>query len=318
MCNTFTATNKKATFLGFWTFNLAANVYETTNEFTDFARAYYSKPIETLITIKKDVFTPLVQKPTASGHVFFNIGADPSFKNCLLTLALPRSTESNGQYNSNAAFFTINNDVYTSTKGIDNSDVNRHYDTFYAPANSYTSGGLRYLTISQMGRILYNFTMEQDGVITGKKTMYRMDKPNTQHNFKIGENIACANYQDVYVQYLRAREHFDQPECEALDYNTFLKEYCIFCLDLSKFEIDSNQDIAIDMGLSTWDNGYNPYYDDNSIDKINNKIDPVYRATQILSNIYCFKVLRLNPNRSVGLYDAMTTSSSEVESKLTV
>lgn len=319
MCNTFTATNKKATFLGFWTFNLAANVYETTNEFTDFARAYYSKPIETVITIKKDVFTPLVQKPTSSGNIFFNLGADPSFKNCLLTLAIPRTTEANGQYNSNIAFFDVNaNGIYNSTLNVDNSVVERHYDTFYAPSNSYTSGGLRYLTVSQMGKLLYHFRLEDDGVITGEKTMYRMDKPNTQHNFKVGDKIACANYQDVYIQYLRAREHFDQPECEGLDYNTFIKEYCIFCIDLSKFEIDSNQDLAIDMGLSTWDAKYNPYYTDNVEGQIKNNENGIYRGTQILSNIYCEKVLRLNPNRSVGLYDAITSSSSEVESKLTV
>lgn len=312
ICNTFTANGTKCKFLGFWAYQLFQYVSETTNELSDYAKAYYSRPIETVITVKKDVQTPFIQKPTGSGNIMFNLGVDPSFKNCLLTLCIPRSAEMNGQYNSNKHFFTIDADgIYTSTETVDNSVKDRHYDTFYAPCNSYTTGGLKFLTVSNNGTILYTFTMEDDGTMKGPKENFRLYKPNTQMNYTNGNDINCPNYQDVYVQYLRAREHFEQPECEALDFNTFIKEYCFFCIDLSCFEINANQQLTVTMGFSTWGGDYQPYSDMN--DKSLN-----YRATQIISNIYCMKILRLNPGRTVGVFDAATTTTAEVEAKVSI
>lgn len=319
ICNTFTASNVKCRFLGFWSYQLFQYVSETTNELSDYAKAYYSKPIETIIQVKKDVQTPFIQQPTASGNITFNLGVDPSFKNCLLTLCIPRTAQMNGQFNSNRAFFTRDADgVYTSTNAVDNSASAQHYDVFYAPCNSYTSGGLKFLTVSNNGTPLYNFTMEDDGTIRGPKENFRLSKPNTQMNYTDGvTDIRCANYQDVYVQYLRAREHFEQPECEALDFNTFMKEYCFFCIDLSPFEINANQQITITMGFSTWSQNYNPYYDANTKLQIGG-LDSVYRATQIISNIYCMKILRLNPGRTVGVFDVATTTSEEVQNKISI
>ena len=321
ICNTFTCKNAKAKFLGFWTYNLIQYVSETTNELSDYARAYYSRPIETMITVKKDVITPLIQKPTSSGTMSFNIGVDPSFKNCLLTIAIPRTNDLSGQFNSNKAFFTHANKVYSATLDVDNSTANKHYDTFYAPCNSYTSGGLKYLTVYNNGTILYNFTMEDDGTMIGPSGNFRVDKPNTQHNFAVG-SVKCANYHDVYAQYIRAREHFEEPECEALDYNTFMKEYCVFCIDLSCFEINANQQLTIVLGFSSWETGYSPYYTSNATGNIcNDEGDTVqseYVATQIISNLYCKKILRLLPGRNVGLYDALTTTTAEVEAKISV
>ncbi len=130
-------------------------------------------------------------------------------------------------------------------------------------------------------------------------------------NYTNGNNINCPNYQDVYVQYLRAREHFEQPECEALDFNTFIKEYCFFCIDLSCFEINANQQLTVTMGFSTWNGNYQPYSDMND-SSLN------YRASQIISNIYCMKILRLNPGRTVGVFDAATTTTAEVEAKVSI
>lgn len=321
ICNTFTCNNVKAKFLGFWTYNLIQYVSETTNELSDYARAYYSRPIETMITVKKDVITPLIQKPTPSGTMSFNIGVDPSFKNCLLTIAIPRTNDLSGQFNSNKAFFTHAGKVYTATLGVDNSTANRHYDTFYAPCNSYTSGGLKYLTVYNNGTILYNFTMEDDGTMFGPSGNFRVDKPNTQNNYAVG-SVKCANYQDVYIQYIRAREHFEEPECEALDYNTFMKEYCVFCIDLSCFEINANQQLTIVLGFSSWDSTYSPYYTSNATGNISNDggdvVKSEYVSTQIISNLYCKKILRLLPGRNVGLYDALTTTTAEVEAKISV
>ena len=325
ICNTFTCQGVKCQFLGFWTFNLIQYVSETTNELSDYARAYYSKPIETMITVKKDVMTPFVQQPTSAGTISFNLGIDPSFKNCLLTIAIPRSSDMAGQYNKNQAFFTTSNDKeYTATLTIDNSTVNKRYDAFYAPANSYTYGGLSFLTVYNNGNLLYKFDMENEGLITGNKTMFRLNDPNIQHNYKVGDNIHCANYEDVYTQYIRAREHFEAPECEALDYNTFLKEYCMFCVDLSYFEIPSNGQLTIVVGYSSWDGNYNPYFNDNTKGKnIGNGgyatlIDGVWTATQIITNLYCKKILRLMPGRSVGIYDGLSTSSAEIGPKISV
>ncbi|MEE3324468.1 MAG: hypothetical protein VZR33_03960 [Methanosphaera sp.] len=328
ICNTFTTQNVKCQFLGFWTYNLIQYISETTNELSDYARAYYSKPIETMITVKKDVMTPFVQRPTSSGSVSFNLGIDPSFKNCLLTIAIPRSSDMSGQFNSNKAFFTTTDKKYSATLSVDNTTSNQHYDAFYAPANSYTYGGLKFLTVYNSGNLLYKFDMENEGLITGPVASFRKEDPNIQHNFKLktGEDtgfIHCANYQDVYIQYLRAREHFEEPENEAIDYNTFMKEYCMFCIDLSCFEIPSNGQLTIVIGYSSWDDYYNPYYQDNTMGAhIGNggysTLEGIWTASQIVTNLYCKKILRLMPGRSVGIYDGISTSTSEVGPKITV
>lgn len=349
ICNTATADGVKCQFLGFMKFKLYQDVYVTTDQFIQTAKKYYSKPIETLITQDKQYFQPIVSEPGSASTQEFNINIDAAYKNKLLTIAIPRST--NFAYQANRidshykALTTLstmtdtvhyilegNNTAATTIAGIkngyshqfDNSNTGtsstNHFDVLKAPANSYTYGGLRSLEIvnASAGTKLYNFDMEIDGVI--KCTEGQIDKydKKSQNNFANGvSTVQIANYEDVYRQYVKARLHFQQSEEEALDFDTFMKEYCIYCVDLSPFDISPGDQIKITMNMSTWGGTYNPYYSYNETKKQEGlpggDLVPRYASSNIICNLFCDKVLRLLPGRQIQLADMISTSTVEVE-----
>lgn len=351
ICNTATATGVKCQFLGFQKFKLYQDVFVTTDQFIQTAKKYYSKPIETLITQDKQYFQPIISEPGANSTQEFNINIDAAYKNKLLTLAIPRST--NFAYQANNADMYYSAPTWTAYSSIkdkpdftlkfetpatpadiltldeldfqhfdnDNNDAGtnapcKHYDVLKAPANSYTYGGLRSLEVvnASAGTKLYNFEMENDGVISANQDILSPFSVKTQANFGAQANIKLANYEDVYRQYVKARLHFQQSEEEALDFNTFMKEYCIFCVDLSPFDISPGDQIKITMTFSSWENSYNPFYSYNTKKNITDpNITARYTSSNIICNLFCDKVLRLLPGRQIQLADMISTSTVEVE-----
>lgn len=351
ICNTATAEGVKCQFLGFMKFKLYQDVFVTTDQFIQTAKKYYSKPIETLITQDKQYFQPIVSEPGSASTQEFNINIDAAYKNKLLTIAIPRST--NFAYQANRADMNYvvrptglstltvgyalqgTATVATSLAALGEGDsfINqngttpaKHYDVLKAPANSYTYGGLRSLTIenASAGTKLYNFEMENDGVIKTTKGQISPYVKDSQANYAAANGaIELANYEDVYRQYVKARLHFQQSEEEALDFNTFMKEYCIYCVDLSPFDISPGDQIKITMNMSSWGGDYNPYYAYNSKATITtpNQVDGTardniparYTSSNIICNLFCDKVLRLLPGRQIQLADMISTSTVEVE-----
>ena len=347
ICNTATASGVKCQFLGFMKFKLYQDVFVTTDQFIQTAKKYYSKPIETLITQDKQYFQPIVSEPGSASTQEFNINIDAAYKNKLLTIAIPRSTNFAYQANradmnykkivtittaGNTITYVLQGNSTTSTSigdsinGLSYSFINEngttaaeHYDVLKAPANSYTYGGLRALTIenASAGTKLYNFEMENDGVIKCTKGQISAKRKETQANYAAANgSIELANYEDVYRQYVKARLHFQQSEEEALDFNTFMKEYCIYCVDLSPFDISPGDQIKITMNMSSWGGDYNPYYAYNSKAQITaegGNIPARYTSSNIICNLFCDKVLRLLPGRQIQLADMISTSTVEVE-----
>lgn len=349
ICNTATAQGVKCQFLGFMKFKLYQDVFVTTDQFIQTAKKYYSKPIETLITQDKQYFQPIVSEPGPASTQEFNINIDAAYKNKLLTLAIPRSTNFAYQANridshykelttlttltdtphyilegNNIGAQTIDTIKTGYSHQFDNSNTGtsstNHYDVLKAPANSYTYGGLRSLEVvnASAGTKLYNFDMEIDGVL--KSTQGQIDKydKKSQINFANGVSATeIANYEDVYRQYVKARLHFQQSEEEALDFDTFMKEYCIYCIDLSPFDISPGDQIKITMNMSSWGGTYNPYYAYNENKKQENlpagDLNPRYTSSNIICNLFCDKVLRLLPGRQIQLADMISTSTVEVE-----
>lgn len=296
-------------FYGFTKFKLFQDTYVTTDQFIQTAKNYYSKPIETLITQDKQIITPIINIPDKNQVQSFTIGIDAAYKNKLLTIAIPRSTDFSVQSTNIIKYITS-----TGSIAYDNTASEKHYDAYKAPANSYTYGGLRYLSVhTNSGLLLYQFDMENDGVIQGANNMFAKGSPITQCNY--GATVKINNYQDVYRQYCKSRLHFQQEEEEALDFDTFMKEYCIFCIDLSCFELSVNENIRITMAFSDWTqkasnttDDYNPFFEYNT-----KGTGYTQKSTNLICNLFCDKVLRLLPNRRIELADLMTTNTVEVD-----
>lgn len=305
-CNTATYTGSMCNFIGFQKFKLFQDTYITTDQYISTAKKYYSKPIETLITQDKQLLVPLITTPAKSQTQSFNLNVDAAYKNKLLTICIPRTTNFTGQRNAINQYFSATAGSEGMTVGVSNDTNVRHYDILKAPANSYTFGGLRQLQIqTTSGLMLYNFDMENDGIIQGNINCFCITNPSTQQNVHTTD-IYMANYQNVYEQYKKARLHFQQLEDEALDYETFIKEYCVYCIDLSCFQLSPNENIRITMTTSDWGTQYNPFFAYNSETE-------TYTNSVLICNLFCDKVLRLLPNRRVELADMITANTSEVD-----
>lgn len=317
ICNTHSLVgNNLCYFLGFQQFKWWNNFYYLSDKAINTAKQYYNKPIETIITQDVQIFAQTQAKPAANQPIPFNLNIEAGYKNKLLTICIPRCNAFSNQFNQIGYYYDYHNTAaadqpatytYISLLGVDNTINYRMYDILKAPGNSYTCGFLRELEIKANGAlILYDFTMQDDGHITGKLKQFRTTKPETMLNYGASPSIEMDNYEDVYKQYVRARLHFQQSEDEALDFETFLKEYCIYCIDLSPFDLPTNQTINVKMVLSGWRSGFNPFCAANT-DTLN------YQSPSIICNLFKDKILRLEPGRKCGLLDMLTPSKAEEE-----
>lgn len=310
ICNTNTATDVRCECIGINKFNLRQDVYNVTDQLMASLKSAYSKPIETLVTMEKQILCDFMTVPKSGSGTSFNICVETAYKNKLLTIAIPRTSDLIKQYNSIDNRYSTN---YSAVADIDNHLTRRHYDTFRAPANSYTYGGIRSLTIETLnGVLLYRFQPEIEGMVKGKSTTFRLNKPETQLNFNnilttsSPDNtvISYANFEDVYKQYVKARKHFWEEENEALDFETFMKEYCVYCVDLSPFKLSPNENIRISIQYSEWTGNYNPYYANNY------ETDGNYYSSRIICDLYYDKVLKIG-NGVIELKDMFDPASDE-------
>lgn len=296
-------------FMGFTKFKMFQDTYITTDQYINTAKEYYSSIKETIITQDKQVLVPLITPPDKNQTQSFNINIDAAFKNRLLTIYIPRT--------SNFAYQPIEADtVYDSNGKLispDNSDHELHADVRKAPANSYTTGNLRYLSVSTTsGLKLYEFNMENDGCITSDNTFVNLTDLSSQLDFT-SSNTNIYNYQDVYRQYVKARLLFQQSEEEAIDFDMFCKEYCVYCIDLSCFQLAPNENLKITIMTGAWnqddaDGKYNPFWFNNTQSE-----ESRYQSTSIIADLFCDQVLRLIPDRRVELATMITTDKKEVE-----
>lgn len=296
-------------FLGFQQFKWFQDVYKITEQVQAKAKEYYSKTIETIITQDQQILTQIQNEPSKAQTLPFNLNLSAGYKNKLLTICIPRTNNYSNQYCDISEYYANASETNKSLMvvGIDNSAPGMHYDILKAPANSYTCGYLRQLRVETAGGLeLYNFTMENDGYITGPQNQFVITSPQTMLNYGVGQDgmIKMNNYEDVYRQYVKSRLHFQQSEEEALDYESFLKEYCIFCIDLSPFDLSVNEQLRINMTLADWGQGFNPFH-------AGNNKDLQYMSPAIICNLFKDKILKLEPDRKCSLADMITAKQSE-------
>lgn len=296
-------------FLGFQQFKWFQDVYKITEQVQAKAKEYYSKTIETIITQDQQILTQIQNEPSKAQTLPFNLNVSAAYKNKLLTICIPRTNNYSNQYNNISEYYSNVNDNTKAmmVAGPNNTIPVMHYDILKAPANSYTCGYLRQLRVETAGGLeLYNFTMENDGFITGPQNQFVITSPQTMLNYSIQRDgmIKMNNYEDVYRQYVKSRLHFQQSEDEALDYETFLKEYCIFCIDLSPFDLSVNEQLRINMTLADWGEDFNPFH-------AGNDISLQYMSPAIICNLFKDKILKLEPDRKCSLADMITAKQSE-------
>lgn len=309
ICNTNTVKGVKAECIGINKFNLRLDVYNVTDQLMASLKSAYAKPVETLVTVEKQQFVDFMTVPSSGSGTSFNINLETAYKNKLLTICIPRTNDFVNQNNTVVDRYELAGSplALTTPNDIDNTVALSHYDTLKAPANSYTYGGIRSLTVQTLNGVkLYQFQPEIEGVIEGAKEGFRINKPETQLNYiNTGDKVKIANYEDVYKQYVKARKHFWEEENEALDFETFMKEYCVYCIDLSPFKLSPNENIMINIQYSEWNGDYNPYFENNYKAENHRNL-----STRLLCNLYYDKVLKIG-NGVFELKDAFDAKTEE-------
>lgn len=312
ICNTNqckAGVSKLCYFLGFQQFKWFQDVYKITEQVQAKAKEYYSKTIETIITQDQQILTQIQNAPSKAQNLPFNLNLTAGYKNKLLTICIPRTNNYSNQYNNISEYYSQGGAAEGMLiSGINNTIPVMHYDILKAPANSYTCGFLRQLRVETAGGLeLYNFTMENDGFITGPLSQFIISSPQTLLNYSVDSDkfVKMNNYEDVYRQYVKSRLHFQQSEDEALDYESFLKEYCIFCIDLSPFDLSVNEQLRINMTLADWGENFNPFYAGND------ESTKQYMSPAIICNLFKDKILKLEPDRKCSLADMITAKQSE-------
>ena len=274
----------------FQQFKLCGCSYIITDQLKNACEKYYSKKIETLFTARDEMINTIPSTPGKSSELSFVINTNLAYKNKCLVIAIPRVNSQAGLIQPCTPCKKINDAAPHVTNGIQFSEYHKNY-------NDYTTGGLAQLQISTgNGLMLADYTMDRDG-ITDKMALPQSDV-NT--GFDVQLTLASPkiyNYLEVYHQYLKCREHFNQLPEEGIDYISFLKSYCIYCVDLSPFDITQNEQIRVTMKFGDWANDYNPFYLYN-YQAVDNNWLPTgqYTSNLILVNLYSDKILRLLPN----------------------
>lgn len=284
----------------FINFKITQDCYIITDELRKAAMQYYSKPIETIFTSCKQIAKNFVSEPQKNITMTFNISVDSAYKNKLAVFCIPRTSNFSNQIHSE----TAQNDKVKCYKDAEG----KQFDVAQAPSNSYTHGGLSAMNIYTMNGVkLYGFDMARDGVMKGNINSF--DKLSMMDIHTSTTDALIYNYQDVYQQYLKAREQFGQIQEEGLDYVTFLKEYCIYCVDLSPFTIGAGENLRVEMSFGDWGDTYNPYH-------ARNKSTAPYMSRTLLTLFYSDKILRLLPNQNVELADLFQARTESDETNV--
>lgn len=273
----------------FQQFKLCGCTYIITDQLKNACEKYYSKKIETLFTARDEMINTIPSIPAGSSELSFVVNTNLAYKNKCLVIAIPRVNSQAGLIQPCTPCKKINDAVPNATNGIQFSEYCKNY-------NDYTTGGLAQLQISTgNGLMLANYTMDRDGM-TENMSMPQYDV-NTGFDVKLSlASPKIYNYLEVYQQYLKCREHFNQLPEEGIDYISFLKSYCIYCVDLSPFDITQNEQIRVTMKFADWTTNYNPFYLYNYSASGVDWFDPQYTSNLILVNLYSDKILRLLPN----------------------
>lgn len=280
----------------FQRFVLVGKNYVVSDKVKNVLNKYYSKPVETLIRTRNEKLVAIPSQPNENMDISFSIGLPVCYRSSLLVFAIPRTTNAQALNHiySNANTIgdddTMNNLIYWSEAG---KNFNDYITTPFAQVIISTNSGM----------IIKSFTMDNDGFTENQyiKLLSPWSGLDTNSDY---ENARIYNYLEVYKAYLEAREHFGECKDEAIPYLDFMKDYLIFCVDLSNFKLNAKTKLNITLKTANYQNGFNPFFRYNRID-INGDLQD-YISNAILFNMYSQQVLKISKN-SIQIHELFDT-----------
>lgn len=276
-------------------FELVAYSYLLTDTARNELLKFYSRPIETLFGVQTVNLTPLYQE---SGNTEQNITlpltvnydtkaiilAFPKCSNCLVPLSTGRLNNITGQIPAN-------------TPGV--------YQTnwMFSNCNSYNYAGLKYVRVSNTNNqsiAFYDFSGTAIKCGNLDPLFKSFDFTNSADNAEGTNN----DYREIYEQMKELRLLFGKSPDNAVDYNTFLKDYFIIPIDLTGSNIPPNTRIFVNFQFDNWQEPYNPLYFGNN--KANNKL-----TTNLMAIYFGRDVLTYNPDGTCIVKHILSANPTE-------
>lgn len=274
---------------------------------TDSARQqmlqFYSKPIETLYGTQTTNLTPLYNFDSQSEQtitlpltVNFDtkaiILAFPKCSNALVPLSTPDVSMVSGQIGA-----TTGNTAFQPSWYLSNS-------------NSYNYAGLRYIRIANTNNAsiyTYDFQGTQCTVTNPTGFVKSFDYTNAADN-AAGQIL---DYREAYDQFKKLRLLFGKAPDNALDYWTWLKDYCIIPIDLAGSNIPPNTRILVTLQFASWGTNYSPLYYGNNKKQESNKL-----TTNLLAIYLGHDVLQYNPDGTCIVKHVLSANPNEKQTNL--
>ena len=273
---------------------------------TDKARSqliqHYSAPVETLYGVQTTNLTPLYNFDKESEQTI-TLPLTVNFDTKAIILAFPKCS------NALVPLSTPDKDMITTniTDGLPNGKYQPSW--YLSNSNSYNYAGLRYIRIANTNNAsIYTYDFQ------GTETNPTNPKPFIK-SFDYGNSIDPApckilDYREAYDQFKKLRLLFGKAPDNAMDYWTWLKDYCIIPIDLAGSNIPPNTRILITLQFASWDPKYNPLC-------LGNNGNLTSKSTTNLLAIYLgHDVLQYNPDGTCIVKHVLSANPNEKQTNL--
>lgn len=291
--------------------NVVANVIKTTKFelvafsylLTDTARTqllkFYSQPVETLYGVQTINMTPFYNMDTGTEQQI-TLPLTVNYDTKAILLAIPKCATSLMPLSTNPGQISQAGDA----------TLNKFKISWYmSNSNSYNFGGLRYIRISNTSNsniYTYDFQGTEENYKHGTTFIKSFDYSNSDETV----DAKILDYREAYAQFKELRLLFGKSPDNAIDYYTYLKDYCIIPVDLTGSNIPPNTRIMVNLQFASWANDFNPLCFGN-IGR-NNKV-----STNIMAIFLGRDVLQYLPDGTCKVKHVLTANPVEKEYNVT-
>jgi hypothetical protein len=257
---------------------------------TDTARQqmiqWYSQPIETLFGIQTTNLTPLYTTQ-ANSEQTITLPLTVNYDTKAIILAFPKASNSLVPMSSNV--FGALSTAIPANPTDDLVDFAYQMSWYGSNSNSYNYMGIKYIRISNTNNSsIYTYDFQGTSTQVYKPTAFI--KSFDINNAGTNEQATILDYRESYEQFKNLRLLFGKSPDNAMDYYTYLKDYCLIPIDLAGTNIPPNTRILVTIQFANWHSPYNPLYYGN-VEKNGNQT-----TTNLLAIFLGSDVLAYNPD----------------------
>ena len=228
-------------------FELIAFSYLLTDTARNQLIQFYNRPVETLYGVQTMNVTPFVQH-SSNVEQTITLPMPVTYDTKCILICIPKCSNALQELSTPLG--------KQSLKG--NSTAGTYKSSWYmSNSNSYNYGGLRYIRIYNTNNsniYTYDFSGTKEEILHPTQFIQSFDINNAAE----GSKSAIPDYGEAYEQYKQLRLLFGKSPDNALDYWTYLKDYCVIPIDLTGTNIPPNTRVYISLQFENWSNNYNP------------------------------------------------------------